>query len=514
MSLPTRTVEETDAILCAPGHLHEVETIYLNGRMQRVYKHLWSSVREFWLSRVEKYSQKTYIVFEDQRYTYGEVHQRAVRVAAVFRHVYDVEKVVMLDTERAERLTPIALDRLRDRPSKFLVFDEKMDINLWPGMSSFPATINGYKGGTADILAMDPQILPEDNALVMFTSGMGMSCFLQDANERANISGWTGTTGLPKGVLSTQRQFLTNIPNVMVGGIRANLRKGGDYPNFDVEDIPQKGVLIGVPLFHVTGLTSFTMYSTMMGLKIVLTPKWIVEEAATLIKRENVRVAGGVPAMVSDLIDSSLAGFSLEGIFFGGSPAPDALAPRAKHAFSTATISLGSSASNAYLPESKHLFPKQFAGDDYTARPTSTGRASPVNEIKIVCDGSTVGPGIPGEVWLRGPNIMQCYWRDSDATENALTSDGWLRTGDLGYLDEEGFLYIKDRLKDIIIRGGENIDSVAVENALYRDPRISEAAAVGVPDNRLGELVAAVVSVKPAHRGMVTGTQLIATARK
>ncbi|KNZ81035.1 2-succinylbenzoate--CoA ligase [Termitomyces sp. J132] len=524
--------------------------------MQRVYKHLWSSVREFWLSRVEKYSQKTYIVFEDQRYTYGEVHQRAVRVAAVFRHVYDVEKgdrigicsrncldylvsfwaahllgavpvlinawlpfdplqfclshtdcrVVMLDTERAERLTPIALDRLRDRPSKFLVFDEKMDINLWPGMSSFPATINGYKGGTADILAMDPQILPEDNALVMFTSG---------------------TTGLPKGVLSTQRQFLTNIPNVMVGGIRANLRKGGDYPNFDVEDIPQKGVLIGVPLFHVTGLTSFTMYSTMMGLKIVLTPKWIVEEAATLIKRENVRVAGGVPAMVSDLIDSSLAGFSLEGIFFGGSPAPDALAPRAKHAFSTATMmqaygmtETNSIAVSVVLPQTlifpnlKHLFPKQFAGDDYTARPTSTGRASPVNEIKIVCDGSTVGPGIPGEVWLRGPNIMQCYWRDSDATENALTSDGWLRTGDLGYLDEEGFLYIKDRLKDIIIRGGENIDSVAVENALYRDPRISEAAAVGVPDNRLGELVAAVVSVKPAHRGMVTGTQLIATARK
>ncbi|KAG6867798.1 hypothetical protein C0993_010968 [Termitomyces sp. T159_Od127] len=155
-----------------------------------------------------------------------------------------------------------------------------------------------------------------------------------------------------------------------------------------------------------------------------------------------------------------------------------------------------------------------FAGDDYTARPASTGRASPVNEIKIVCKGSSVGPGVPGEVWLRGPNIMQCYWRDSEATENALTSDGWLKTGDLGYLDEEGFLYIKDRLKDIIIRGGENIDSVAVENALYHDPRISEAAAVGVPDGRLGELVAAVVSVKPAYRGTVTGASLITIARK
>ncbi|KAG6844675.1 hypothetical protein H0H87_004849 [Tephrocybe sp. NHM501043] len=284
---PARSLEETEDILCAPGNLHEVETIYLNGRMQKVYKRLWPSVREFWLSRVKKHSEKLYIIFEEQRYTYSAVHQRAIRVAAVFRHVYEVEKgdrigicsrncpdylvafwaahligavpvlvngwlpieplqyclartdckVVLVDAERADNLAPVAIEVLRDTPTNFLVFGEPEDKTRWPGMGSFPAVVKGYRGSSADILARDPLIVPEDNALIMFTSG---------------------TTGMPKGVLSTQRQFLTNVPNVMVGGIRANLRQGGNYPDFDVEEIPQKGALIGVPLFHVTGLTSFT----------------------------------------------------------------------------------------------------------------------------------------------------------------------------------------------------------------------------------------------------------------
>jgi len=119
-----------------------------------------------------------------------------------------------------------------------------------------------------------------------------------------------------------------------------------------------------------------------------------------------------------------------------------------------------------------------------------------------------------GEVWLRGPNVMKGYWRDPEATNKVITTDGWFKTGDLGYLDEENFLFIKDRLKDIIIRGGENIDSVSVENSLYSDDRILEAAVVGVPDVRLGELVAAVVSIKPAFRGQVTEAGLILRAQK
>jgi acyl-CoA synthetase (AMP-forming)/AMP-acid ligase II len=137
-----------------------------------------------------------------------------------------------------------------------------------------------------------------------------------------------------------------------------------------------------------------------------------------------------------------------------------------------------------------------------------------VNEVKIVLENICLPPGALGEVWLRGPNIMTSYWNDPAATDKIITGDGWIKTGDLGYVDEEGFLYIKDRIKDIIIRGGENIDSVSVENALYTDPRVLEAAAVGVPDDRLGELVTAVVSVKPAFYGQVTEAALVERARE
>ncbi|KAL0072408.1 hypothetical protein AAF712_000171 [Marasmius tenuissimus] len=133
----------------------------------------------------------------------------------------------------------------------------------------------------------------------------------------------------------------------------------------------------------------------------------------------------------------------------------------------------------------------------------------------LVMSGNKVAPpGTVGEIWLRGPNVMKGYWRDPEATSKVLNSDGWLRTGDIGMMDDEGFLYVKDRIKDIIIRGGENIASIAVENALYMDSRVMEVAAVGVPDTRLGELVAALVSVKPPFRGKVTETSLIELARK
>ncbi|THH32723.1 hypothetical protein EUX98_g1472 [Antrodiella citrinella] len=177
-----------------------------------------------------------------------------------------------------------------------------------------------------------------------------------------------------------------------------------------------------------------------------------------------------------------------------------------------------------------------ITGADYEARPLSTsvtflsllavelmiefrGLPSLVNDILIVRNNKVVSNGREGEIWLyvtallgvvistdaqlllrRGPNVMKCYWRDPEATARALTHDGWLKTGDLGLLDKDGFLYIRDRIKDLINRGGEKIDSISVENAICADDRINEVAAVGVPDPRLGELVAAVISPKSAFR--------------
>lgn len=533
---PKRSLSETEDILCAPGCLHEVETRLVDGKLLKVYKNLAPTLRDFWVSAVDKNGDKTYIAFESERYTYRQVFDRSVRTAGIFYTVYGIRKgdrVALCSRNVAEYLVifwavhllgavpvlvnawlplePLTFCLVHTQP-RLLIVDAERSIVLAPaidktcaeagivavlvlhpkdfpqGMESYHDAVDKYLGAYRDIFENYPTISPEDNAAIMFTSG---------------------TTGLPKGVLSTQRQFLTNTLNTIVGGRRALLRRGGNLPDpaAPVQG-PQKGALIAVPLFHVTGTTSYSMLATMSGMKIILMTKWIPEEASRLIREENVSVAGGVPAMVSDLMDSSLAGYPLDGLFFGGSPAPEVLSSRAREVFPTAELSQG------YGLTETNSISVAIAGEDYVTRPGSTGLPSPVNEVAIVEDGVRLPRGQIGEVWLRGPNVMKGYWRDPVATKSVLTTDGWLKSGDLGVQDQDGFLYIKDRIKDIIIRGGESISSISIENALYNDSRLAEVAAVGLPDPRLGELVAAVVSVKHAFKGKVTEESVLALARK
>ncbi|KAF5393503.1 hypothetical protein D9757_000599 [Collybiopsis confluens] len=549
---PKRSLAETDELLCAPGQLHELETRFIDGRLQRVYKNLWPTVRSFWAWTTEQHSEKTYVVFEGQRLTYKQVDEKVRRTASLFYTVYNIRKgdklgicsrnciewlvgfwasqllgavfvginawlplepltfcilhteckVVILDAERAEKLEPI-VDKLytEGNAAGILVLNAQDGKGQWRRMVSFDEALVHYSGTSPP---EEEEISPEDDSLIMFTSG---------------------TTGLPKGVLSTQRQFLTNVVNTQAGPRRAILRRGEDLVS--PPQGPQRGALIAVPLFHVTGLTSYTLLSTMIGMKIILMRKWVPDEAVKLIRTENVGLAGGVPAMVYDLLESSLVGHPLEGLFFGGSPASEVLASQAQAAFPTARLS------QAYGLTETNSVAVGIAGEDYMIRPGSTlgstgftvsllnanyicfrGLACPVNDIMIMVDDRVASHGEAGEVFLRGPNVMKGYYRDPEATRQVLMADGWLKTGDIGVMDSEGFLYIKDRIKDLIIRGGENIPSISVENALYEDPRISEAAAVGVPDKRLGELVAAVVSLKTPYRGQVTESSLIESVRK
>ncbi|KAK0226097.1 hypothetical protein IW262DRAFT_1457335 [Armillaria fumosa] len=551
MSWPKRSLAEADTILCGPGSPHEIETCLVDGKLQRVYKHLAPSLRDFWLSSVEKYHNDTYVVFEGERLTYGQVHEYALKAAGVYYSTYGAIgsvsvletarnlqstgglavgclallhrslltltpdllgavpvlvnawlpleplryciihtqcRLLLIDMERAAVLEPVLTAMCSEiGVTGVLVLDASCDASLRKGMERYQDVVNDFVGHWRNVLDETyPAIHPEDNAAIMFTSG---------------------TTGLPKGVLSTQRQFLTNSLNTVVGNRRAALRRGENL--ISTPSGPQKGALIAVPLFHVTGTTSYTMMATMLGMKIVLMRKWIVEDAANLIRLENVCVAGGVPAMVSDLIDSSLAGYRLEGLFFGGSPAPEILTERARQVFPGAQLSQG------YGLTETNSISVGNAGEDYVTRPSSTGRACPVNDIMIINKaGACVPPGEVGEIWLRGPNVMKEYWHDPEATSKILTPDGWLKSGDIGSMDEEGFLYVKDRIKDVIIRGGETMSSVSIENALYTDPRILEVAAVGVPDKRLGELVAVVVSIKAPYRGQVTEASLMLVAQK
>ncbi|KAJ3865329.1 hypothetical protein EV359DRAFT_80598 [Lentinula novae-zelandiae] len=567
---PKRDFAEVERLLCAPGNLHEVETRVIDGLVQRVYKNLWPSIRAFWLTAVQLHGEKTYAVFEKRRLTFREVNERAAKAASIFREIYGISKgdrvaiccrnypeflvafwachligavsvlvnawlpaeplrhclvqtqcaLVIIDPERADRLVSFVHELKLRGVKGVLVLEGHEGKGSWPGMQDWSTIFQNYKGNYQSVLQQDPQILPEDNATIIFTSG---------------------TSGLPKGVLSTQRAFLSNLPNNLVGRSRALLRRGEDLVMAPPPG-PQPGILLPTPLFHVTG-TSLTLTGALLGAKLILMRKWNVNEAARLIKEENVAITGGVPSTVSDLAESSANGAPLQTILYGGSAVSVALAKRARKAFPMAMLS------QAYGLTESNATSVGFSGEDYEAtkarklvshwislttklmRVSSSGRVLPTNEIMIMNDDIPCPTGSTGEIWIRGPNVMKGYFGDPGVCTttyeigliNALTKDGWLKTGDVGYLDEEGFLYIKDRLKDIIIRGGENVDSVAVENALYEhegdrslivSPSVLEAAAVGVPDDRLGELVTAIVTVKPAFRGKVSPNALMVLANK
>jgi len=238
--------------------------------------------------------------------------------------------------------------------------------------------------------------------------------------------------------------------------------------------------------------------------------KWEKNEAARLIMAEKLTHAGGVPSMIMDLLETNLKSDTLEGLSCGGAPSAETMPDDVSKRFKNVESGQG------YGLSETNAVAASIQGLDFMIRPTSAGPATPINDFRVVDadSGKDVPSGHVGELWIRGPNIMKCYWNDPVATKKAITPDGWFKSGDICLVDEEGFLFIKDRVKDIIIRGGENIHSVEVENALYADHRLFDAAAVSVPDKRLGELVAAVVGTKPSFKGTVSEESVLAVARQ
>jgi len=417
-------------------------------------------------------------------------------------------KVIVLDVERADLLEPTAEKLAVDAGARgILVLESHEGKGRWKGMKCWKSVMESFNGDHNDVLSYGKAILPDDNATIVFTSGK-FAYRLGSHRVWVIDHAWNilGTTGLPKGVLSTQRMYMSNLMNITSFSLKTKLRRGEDLA-LEKPAAPPKGILIPVPLFHVTGSTSMMMGGAFVGAKVVLMRKWEPKEAARLVKQENLGLIGGVPSMVLDLIEHG-EDLPLETFNFGGAPAPDVLAARANRVFPNTSLAQG------YGLTETNAVAAAISDEDYAARPLSCGLPCLPNDVKIVAEDKEVPTGEVGEVWLRGPNVMKGYWRDPVATDKALTKDGWLRTGDLGCVDKEGYLYIRDRIKDIIIRGGENIDTSTVENALYSDEGVLEAAVVGVPHKTLGEVVAAVVSLKPSFIGKVTEASLIKASRK
>ncbi|MBV9935186.1 MAG: AMP-binding protein, partial [Actinobacteria bacterium] len=277
-----------------------------------------------------------------------------------------------------------------------------------------------------------------------------------------------------------------------IAGAMANPQAGSPLETSSA----QNASLLTSPLFHVSGCHSGMVVGLAAGIKLVIpVGKFEPEKAMQLIQDEKISVWATVPTMVWRVVehpDRHNYDLSTIGtVAYGGSPSAAELQRRVQETFPRVRT-LG----NAYgLTESSSVA-TAIGGQEFIDRPDSVGRPMPVVELRIVQDGVDSPTGQLGEVWIKGPIIMPGYWNKPEATAESVT-DGWLHSGDIGYVDEEGYLYITDRAKDMIIRGGENVYCVEIENRLVEHPAIAEAAVIGVPHQSLGEEVKAVVRVEP-----------------
>jgi len=364
-------------------------------------------------------------------------------------------KLIIADPPRAKRLTE------RCRISEIVCLQIELPVE-----QAIAPLIGGAQND-----AVLPEMSPEDDATILFTSG---------------------STGDAKGALSTHRAVTTAVYAYSTGLIvlLGLLTQDGKAPTSPMR------TLLSVPLFHVTGEVPVMLNSFVIGRCMVIMPKWDATEALRLIEKEKVTYFVGVPTMSLELMNHpdrhkyDLS--SLRDITAGGAPRPVSHVERLKSEFPDAQPALGYG-----LTETNAVGCANF-WSSYAAKPSSTGRAQkPLVEVAILGPHDRLLPGGEiGEIGIRSAANIKCYWRNSEATETTISPEGYIRTGDVGYLDEDGYLFIVDRKKEIIIRGGENISAAEVEAECYACPSVAEAAVFGAPDERLGEVPVAVIHVK------------------
>jgi long-chain acyl-CoA synthetase len=516
-------IAETHATLTAPGQMFEMDTVAIRGIPTRVWKNAPPTLRSV-LEMSRGHGGQTFLVYEDERMTFEEHFGRATALAHQLIDRYGVGKgdrvaiamrnfpewVVAFWAAAATGAIIVPLNAwwtgpereygLADSGAKLLVADgqrlERLAPHLGPlgdlkgligvrlaedgrawkipdGVDDFAAVV-GSPDGPFEL--PDVSLVPEDDATIFYTSG---------------------TTGRPKGAVGTQRNICGNLMSLLFGSVRGAARSSSRTQAAATSQAAgtQTSYLLSVPLFHATGCHSILMANTAFAGKLVMMRKWDPERALELIERERVTTFGGVPSMVWQVLDSprfaTTDTSSVTSIGYGGAPAPPELVRRIEEMFP------GRSPSNGYGLTETSSVTTFNAGDDYIAHPDSVGAPVPVVDVKLVDpSGADLPAGSVGELWIKGPNVVRGYWNKPEATAATFT-EGWLHSGDVARIDEEGFVYIVDRAKDMVIRGGENVYSVEIETVLFEHPAVVDAAVIGVPHPVLGEEVGAVIELRP-----------------
>jgi long-chain acyl-CoA synthetase len=306
--------------------------------------------------------------------------------------------------------------------------------------------------------------------------------------DPATIFYTSGTTGRPKGALGTHRNVGQAPMTVAYSILRTGVQAGHDPAVISGQ---RRVTLLAVPLFHVTGCYAALLTTLFTGNTLVLMYRWDATEALRLIEREKVTGVTGVPTSAWQLLSHpDLHAYdlsTLRTVQYGGAPAPPRLRERISETLPDRT------ATNGYGMTETTSLVIHNAGHSYAEHPDSIGTPLPVVDVRITRpDGTEAAPGEVGELCLRGASIVAGYWNRPEATRQTF-SGGWLHTGDLAKVDADGFVYVVDRAKDMVIRGGENVYCAEVEAALFEHPAVEDAAVIGVPHDELGEEVGAVI---------------------
>jgi long-chain acyl-CoA synthetase len=516
------TIEDLRATLTGPGGAFEVITDSVNGIEMLVYKDRMQALREVIAMAALRGDEQTFLAYGDREYGFARFVALANSVSATLAERHGIAKgdrVAVLSANNPEWCltfwgtvdlgailvglngwwkTDEILFGLEDSGSRVLVADARRYERIADQIDAIDSVEAVY------LVDADPADFGDSPKLHRFDELLEkpdapIPDVPIDEDDAAVIFYTSGTTGRPKGAISTHRSMIANLQNTIFFTLSSAMAAAADAPPPEEGQAPAGSAptvsLLTSPLFHVSGCHSNLVVGLTGGVKIVIPEgKFEPTKILELIQQHRVTTWATVPTMVwrvcehPDRFDYDTS--SVTTVSFGGSPSADELQRKVRETFPNV-----SSTANAYgLTESSSVA-TLIAGAEALERPTSVGKPMPVVEVRI--DDGTGGAapaGTTGEVLIKGPIIMPGYWNRPDATKETVV-DGWLHTGDIGYLDDEGYLFITDRAKDMIIRGGENVYCVEIENRLVDHPEVADAAVIGVPHPSLGEEVKAVVQL-------------------
>jgi len=507
-----QALKEVWGALTAEGAPFEVVSVNVGGVPVRAFKAAPPNVRALWLSTAQ-FGTRDYLVYQDERITYAEAHKRVASIAAW----------MLADGVKPGERVAIAM---RNYPEWMLIYWAAVSIGVAVvGMNAWwvadeveyalndseprivfcdrerldrilerPATAARCKLVATRTETLPPGVIPWSDVVAKEAALPDVAV---DPDADACIFYTSGTTGRPKGAQLTHRGCINNLMNMGFAGQVTTLATQKATGVAPPETPPIPVALLTTPLFHVTANNCGAYAVTAGGGVLVLMYKWDAGEALRLIERERVTSMSGVPVMSREVLthpdfatrDTS----SLTTLGGGGAPLHPDLVAKIDAEVATARPNTGYG-----MTETCGII-TAVSGDFFVDKPASCGPAMPTFEVKCVDDdGNTVPRGGIGELWVRGASVIKGYLNRPDATAESIT-DGWLHTGDVAKIDADDFIFIVDRKKDMVLRGGENVYCAEVEAAVHHHPAIAECCVFGVPDVRLGEDVAAAVVLREGY---------------